>query len=177
MARKYIKDYRLVETIGEGGRIRTDYEYIGDAYGYVREDESVAASRRRALYLCGAGWLLFIGALLPDSAAMETIWISLPFLFAALSLGILTEALITAPKPGKPMEHRQADRLENRFGSSAAFVIGLAGIALPGEIVNFLLGRALGWEDGVFCLCAAGLAAIGVLLFRRRNEFETQKVG
>ena len=63
--RKYLKDYRLVETVDERGRIRTGYEYIGPDYRYARGLETALKARRQALAACGAGMLAFLGGLLP----------------------------------------------------------------------------------------------------------------
>ena len=75
---RYVKDYRLVETVDERGRIRTDYEYIGDAYYYAQGPERAASARKRALLLCGLGWLFCVGGMLPNSRGMHALYVSLP---------------------------------------------------------------------------------------------------
>jgi len=90
MARKkYMKDYRLVETVDERVRIRTDYEYIGPDLRYARGLETALRERRRALIACGVGALAFLGGLVPRSGASFTLYVILPYVFAALAWAIL----------------------------------------------------------------------------------------
>ena len=168
---KYVGDYRLEQSMDARGRIKTGYTYIGAYYQYVSEPRRVIRSRRLSLALCGIGFAAFFAALVPESTAMRTIYVSLPFVFTALSLGLLTETVWSAPQPDTPMEHRQADRLANRWPPAAGFTLVLCAIALIGEGINLLRGLSLGWGDAVFCLCAAAEAVCAGILFIKRRDF------
>lgn len=174
---RYVKDYRLVETVDERGRIHTDYEYIGDSYYYLRGAETARKEKRTVLTVCLAAWLAFVGALLPNSGGMHTLWVTLPFLFTALALGILTETLLTATPNREPFERRQADKLENRYPTAALSAAVLTGISLLGEGLNLLLRRPMNGGDAVFCLCAAVVAGCAVFVFSRRGSFACRKGG
>lgn len=171
MARKkYIRDYRLVETIDERGRIRSDYEYIGSDYFYVLGAASVRKDKKAVLTAVVVGWLAFIGALIPSASGMRALYVALPFLFAAVPLGIVTDTLLSSAPAEEPLRHQQADMLENRYPPAALCAAILPAAALVGQIVRLLLGAGNG-GDLIFCLCAAVLAVCGGFAFSRRGRF------
>ena len=137
---RYVGDYRLVESIDGRGHIRTDYEYIGAAYTYAEGAAAAARQLRWAMACCAVGWAAFAGAMIPVSAAMRTLYVSLPFAFAALPLGLMTGVLLGALRAREPLEHRHADRLENRGPACSFFVMLLSGISLAGEGVGLIRG-------------------------------------
>ena len=176
MARnKYVRDYRLVENIDERGRVRTETEYIGDSYFFVRPTDA-AREKKIALALCAAGWIAFVLALTPNSAAMRTVYVALPFAFTALPLGMLTELAISTALAREPLEHYQADKLENSYPPRAMATALLPGIALIGQAVRWILGPGgMGWGDVVFTVCAAVVVCCGALAFTRRKGLDVRK--
>jgi len=176
MARKkYMGDYRLTERVDTRGRIHKDYEYAGPVYYYALEKNALNRQRRAALLICVIAAAAFIAALLPHSAASGTFYITLPFVFAALPLGILTELLLSSPKGGQTLERRQADRLQNRYPAASMFIAALCAVSLAGEGIYALTGGRLSGGDAVFSVCAALMGACGVLLFNKRRSFDTRK--
>ena len=172
MARKkYIRDYRLVETIDERGRIRSDYEYIGSDYVYVLGADAVRREKRTLLVLIAVGWLAFVGALLPNAAGMHALYVALPFLFAAVPLGVLTDTLLSAAPKAEPLRHQQADMLEKRYPPSALWTAILSGAALLGGLVRLCIGADRNGGDSLFFAAAAVLTAVGIYAFSRRGRF------
>ena len=172
MARKkYIRDYRLIETVDERGRIRSDYEYIGKHYVYVLGPEAARREKRLALALCLAGWLAYIAALLPRSETMRTVYTALPLLFSAIPLGVLTDTLFSAAPAKEPLLHQQADMLANRYPPAALWTAILPGASLLGTALRRMLGGT--WIPGDLAplLAAAVLTAEGLFLFSRRERF------
>ena len=176
MARnRYIKDYRIVETVNERGRIRSNYEYIGAAYVFAADAKTLYRARRFALAACLIGWLAFLGALLPNSTAMRTFYVSLPFAFAALPLWLLTEDAVFAFRAKEPLEHRHADRLANRYPAAAVFTAALPAVSLIGELVTLLRGLDLRAGDIAFTLFAALLLGCGAVSYRGRKNLLCRK--
>ncbi len=159
---RYVGDYRLVERINQRGRVQTDYEYIGAAYVYAEGTSAATAALKRALAACAVGWLAFVGALIGPSAASKTLWVILPFAFAALPLGLMTAPVARALRAKEPLEHRHADQLENRCPASSFFTVALPGIALVGEGVNLFRGVPMAAGDLAFAVCAALLIGVGL---------------
>ena len=93
VTRKYIKDYKLSESVTERGGIRTEAVYVGKHFEFA--DEAGAKKCARPLLWGGCGaWLLFLGALLPRTGASKLMWVILPFAFSALPLGYMTGSAI-----------------------------------------------------------------------------------
>ena len=178
MARgKYVKDYRIVESINSRGGIHLETEYIGEPYVFTKGRETAKKSRNASAALCLLGWLAFIGAMLPNSAGMRTLYVSLPFAFSALPLGLLSSLLLNALRLREPMEHRLADRFENRFPAQTLAMAALPGVSLIGEGILWLSGAVMLPGDAVFTPCAAVLCACGLGCFLQRGKLHTRKAG
>lgn len=172
---KYIKDYRIVESLNGRGGIRVETEYIGAPYVFVEGLEKAKRIRNLALLLCLAGWIAFVGALIPNSAGMRKLYISLPFAFAALPLGMMSSMLLGALGMKEPMEHRLADRFENRFPALGLGMTVLPAVSLIGEGILWLSGGELLPGDAIFAPCAALLFACGLACFAQRGKLRTRK--
>ena len=172
---RYVGDYRIVESIDERGRVRSDYEYIGAPWVYAADGQTVKAARMRVAACCAAGWLAWVVALLPVSAAMRALVIALSFAFAALPLALATGIAVSLFREKPPFEHRHADRLENRAPACTFFVALLVGVALIGEAVNALRGAQLLPGDGVFAVCAAVLVACAIFCHRQWKRLKCIK--
>lgn len=168
---RYVGDYRLVETVSERGRIKTEYEYIGSPYVFT-DEKAAARAKKTACAACASAWIAYIGAMLPLSAAMRTFFVSLPFIFSAVPLALLTDALLGVLFRKPPLEHRHADRLENRYPAAAFFLLLLPLLSLIGEGIQLLSGVDGTAGDGVFATCAAALALCGAALFRQKEQLK-----
>lgn len=171
MARnRYAKDYRLVETIDERGRIRTDYEYIGAPYRFEGGEAAVARDKKRAVALCPLLWLLFLASMLPNSNAMRSMYVALPFVFAALPLGFLTDIVLSVCLARGSLEHRHADKINNRLPPSALAAAVLSAAAVLAQLVRMLKGGEINRGDWLFLIGAAALAAACFYAFSFRKK-------
>ena len=171
---KYVKDYRLVESLNARGSIRVETEYIGAPYVFLIGLEKARKIRNLALLLTLAGGLAFIGALIPNSAGMRTLYISLPFAFCALPLGMMSSLLLGSLRMKEPMEHRLADRFDNRYPALALAMTALPAFSLIGEGILWLSDASLLPGDAVFAPCAALLCACGLGCFLQRGKLRTR---
>ena len=117
---RYVGDYHLADSLDERGKIRTDVEYVGDRYSFTEGPETVRRAKRKALILCAAGWLLYIGAMILPSAAMRAFWTAVPFAFAGVPLALLTGTAAEIFPRKERFEHRYADRIENRWPAASS---------------------------------------------------------
>ena len=102
------------------------------------------------------------------SAAAKTFYVSYPFIFSALPLGLATALLGEIRFRRGPLEHRHADRLESRLPACCFFLSALPAAALIGNGISLLRGVPLMAGDLIFALCAALLVFCGVFLRRQR---------
>lgn len=173
---RYVGDYHLADSLDERRRIHTDVEYTGSPYSFTGTPEEVRRGKQRALILCAAGWLAYVGAMIPPSAAMRTFYSAIPFVLIAVPLALLTGTAAETFPLRERFEHRYADRLENRFPASSAFVVILSALSLAGEAVNLIRGKALLTGDIVFAACGAAVLAAGAAAHRTGKLLKCGKV-
>lgn len=172
--RKYLKDYRIVETLNEKGGIRSSSEYIGEPFRF-RNPQAAESMKKRLPPLCILGWIAYAAALLPPSSAGRTAYACLPFLFSAIPLGMLTErgAALLTRKP--PLERRSADRFNHWISGGSLMTAVLAGISLVGEAINFFFGSIpLSGGDAVFSAAALILLLCALAIRRDRLRLMTE---
>lgn len=176
MAKKYVKDYRRSDSWDAGGRLSSEYEYIGGSF-YRLTDAPTAKRKSRLLAgLCVLGWLCWLLPLLFNNGAMHLFYISYPFIFCALTLWMLSMAAYTALTAPDPMKHKQSDRLTGWLPGTALATAILSGIALIGLFIAliFHLGT-LNAYDWLFGSCAAVLCAASITAFSQRRFFRTEE--
>ena len=172
---KYVKDYQIVESLNSRGGLRLETEYIGEPYVFVSGLASATKTRNLSLLLCLAGWIAFVVALIPNSAGMRTMYVSLPFAFSALPLGLMSNLLLGSLGVKEPMEHRLADRFDNHFPAQALAMTALPAFSLLGEGILWLSGGAMLPGDACFAPCAAALCACGAVCFLQRKKLRARK--
>ena len=174
MAKKYSADYRLIDSVDEKGRIRTDVEYVGARYVLSGGEGSGILKRMLRLAVAAAGF--YLPPLLLRSGAMLTVYVTLPYVFTLLPLCLLLTALWTLCRAEPPYDRRKADLVNERLPGASLWLFLLPAISLLGEAAGLLLGRiAFGWGDAIFLLCAAPAALCGLACFRLRRSLRAEK--
>ena len=172
---KYSRDYRLIEEFSERGRVRTDYEYIGNPWYYSADSNIVEEEKKKALRYVLFASAAFIAALIPYSGMMHKLWIALPFAFSALPLFMLGDLVFALQRFKAPMEHRHADKLNNSYPARALAVLYLAGIAFVGEVIYLILYGVTVPGDTVMVLCTAVIGFCSAMLFRKRTVLKAEE--
>ena len=176
MAKKYVKDYRLNETIDERGRIRSDAEYIGGSY-YLQQDRATARTRGRVLAaVCAVSWICWLVPMLFNNGSMHIAFISYPYIFIALTLWLRSMALYTALTLTQPMKHKDSDRLTNWLPGTSIATIVLSGVVLIGLGVSVVFH--IGTRNSYDWLVLAGdavLLAGGIFTLTQRKFFRTEE--
>ena len=173
---RYVGDYHLADTVDDRGKIRTDVEYTGGLYSFSKETEIIRRAKNKSILLCAAGWLAYITAMIPVSTAMKTFYCAIPFVFVAVPLALLTGTALAVYPLKERFIHKHADRIENRWPASSAFLVILSGIALLGEAVNLIRGQKLVSGDLVFTLCAPVVLLAGILAYRSGKDLHCEKL-
>ena len=171
-AKRYQNDYRLDVRFEKSGKVSQSYTYIGRDWYFAASAETAGKMKKRLFLLVPAGWICFLAALVPVSAAMHTLPVALVFAVTAVPLMLLTDFTLGLRHMQEPLERRQADRLNNRYPAAAFFIILFPGLALAGEAVNVLRRVPLYAGDAVFGLAAALLACAGLCAWRWRHCLE-----
>ena len=173
---RYVGDYHLADTVDDRGKIRTEVEYTGGLYSFSQDPETVSRTKVKSLLLCAAGWLAYIAAMIPVSAATKTFYSAIPFVLTGVPLALLSGTAAAVFPLKERFIHKYADRIENRWPASAAFIVILAGIALLGETVNLIRGLKMTSGDLLFAFCAPALILTGVLAYRSGKNLKCEKL-
>ena len=173
VTRKYIRDYKLSESVTARGGIRTEAVYVGK---YYRFEDADGAAKSARLLLPGslAAW-----PLLPRSGASKLMWVILPYAFSALPLGYMTDsALLLYRRRGKRLIRSESEKLSKRLPVCAFWVLALAGVsALALGVTALVSPGSVNGYDVIFGLCAALIAALGGYGFAVRERLRTAECG
>lgn len=177
VSRKYVKDYRLEDSLDARGRFRSKAVYIGGDYGFERPEQATARAKWTVFGLSFGSCLLFIGALLPNSLAARTMYCVLPLAASAvpLAIGMMgAYALVTAREP---FRREQADKISQRLPIAALLTLIFSGVALLGFCGMALFSEGVMLPgDAVFAALSAGLAVASALLLWLSRRFKTHKL-
>jgi len=167
---RYAKDYRLVESVDEKGRLRASAEYIGADYYFTSGSAAARTAARRCAIFCALSWTGQLAAFLPQSLAMRRLWSSLPAAFSVLPLWLLSAAVITALRAKEPLQRREAETLSSRVPAAAVFTALLSGAAFFAALFSLLYSGS-GMLPGDLCFLGGELviAVCALLCFRKRN--------
>lgn len=174
---RYSRDYRLHEYFDEKGRVHVRSEYIGKDWRFLSPEAVIRREKDQALVRCLLAWTAYIGALLLPNAAMHLLYIALPFAFLAVPLFMYADFMAAFRKMKEPLEHRHADRLNNRY-PLIAFLWSVFSM-IPAAIWGFrlLLGAGKLPGDYVFEACALVLVFLGGRVFQHRGVLEAAESG
>ncbi|MBR2835115.1 MAG: hypothetical protein IKE43_05355 [Coriobacteriales bacterium] len=168
---KYVADYRLIEEFDANGHVKTTTEYIGDYYYYLAEPESRRKAAYAVLAAAVAECVFWIAALVPYSAVMQRMYVSLPFVFAAVPLFLLLGVIWKIVRLKEPLEHRHADKIQNRYPATCAIGGLLEAMALIAAIITILLGVEPQTGDFIFLGCAVGTVCMSLYIFAQKESF------
>lgn len=173
---RFAKDYRLVESADEKGRLRTSAEYVGADYFFASGAACARPAARRCAVLCALAWVGQLAALIPHSGAMRRLWSSLPAAFAVLPLWLLSSAVFTALRAKEPMRRREAEVLNSRLPAAAIFAALLSGMALFAAFFSLLFSGS-GMLPGDLCFPAGEFisAVCALLCFRKRTALAAKQ--
>jgi len=175
--RKYLKDYKLIHTVNEKGRISSEPEYVGDYFVFQGNDDEAKAGGKKVLTLSLAAWICFFSSLLLNNGAMRLYWVSLPYVFTAIPLWKLTSAATALQKAEDRFTRRESDLFSNSFPAAAVWGMVLPIIAFAGTVLSAICGWGnLVRTDILFCACAVCCAFLCYLCFTLRKLFTTEKL-
>ena len=175
VTKKYVKDYKFSETVTERGRIKTEAVYTG-AYFRLKDASGAKRAVKPMLVLLCALWVLFVSSLVPNSKAAHILYVLLPYVFAALPLGRLTQSVLFVGRAGDKLIRSEADRISKQLPSAALWLMILSGVPAVGLAVTLLIkNTALGGADVLFLCSCAAMFVTGLAIFRRREVFSSEE--
>lgn len=178
MARKkYVKDYKLNQTVDERGRLKSEPEYVGSYFVFSESADTVKAQAKKSLAACGIAWAAFAASLFLNTGSMRLFHISLPYAFTAIPLWLLTDVCIKAMKTVGKLQHRESDEMTQKYPAASMWTAVLTIFALLGMVIAviFKIG-SLVKADILFALLASVVCACGAYCFKNKNSFATEEL-
>lgn len=175
ISRKYVKDYKFLERLDSRGRLKTTAVYTGTYYRF-RNAPSARAMGRLLFPAMLIAWLLFVGAMIPNSRASHTMYVILPFAFTALPLGFLTKCLWLMKREKEPFIRSVGERFSQQLpGWSLAGTL-LCSVSFLGELITVLIVKSFSLQDAIFlggCLLLLLLMLYTYCIRKRAAVVET----
>jgi len=171
---RYSRDYRLSETFDEKGHVHVDYEYIGDDWFFVSNPDVILREKKLAILFCVIGWTVWIGSLIPPTAGMHRLYIALPYVFLAVPLAMYVRFTSAFYQMKEPLEHRHADRLNNKHPLTGFLMTVFGMISAILEAILLLRGQGSGSADIILEACALVLLYLGASIYRRKDKIRAE---
>jgi len=169
VSKKYLRDYRLEEQLGDDGCVKKIAVYIGGDYRISPDFRD--GEKRLILLLSMLSGLFYILALIPVTGAARLTYVILPFVCSMLPVAITMIYAVSLYRIKEVMKRKQAEQLANRLPAGAAAASILTAIALIAFIITLIITRAqLIAGDIIFSILSALITAVSAyILIKCRN--------
>lgn len=175
ISKKYLVDYRVVETVDDKGKIRAEAVYIGG--DYVVEPPVAVRDRWLILGLSALSWVAFIGALLPVTDAAQIAYVMLPYVACMVTMYLMTGAAIMFVREKEIMTREKAEKISKRvlYGTLLTAVLsGASFIALTVTIITS--DSEFPANDILFDALLLVIAAASGVAFSRCRKIKAVKI-
>ena len=135
-AKKYLKDYRVEESVDERGRVIKEAVYIGGDYVFTPPVPTI--DKRIIMCLSVLSCLAFVGALIPLTRAMQLVHVILPFTLSMISMYLMVGAAGSLLFVKEVMTHERAETISKRLPPTSLITAGLTAVAFVGFIVDLI---------------------------------------
>ena len=175
VTRKYVKDYKLSEYRDADGKIKTESVYVG-SYFYFTNPALAHKTVKAFAVAAGVALISFIAAMIPNSGAMHSFYITLPFIFCALPLAYIIRAVWAGFTEKEPFVRSVSERFSNWLRYAPVFGAAISGYSLIAEGITAVASpKKMMSGDLVFSAgCALYLAAM-LFIFYRSFAVKTEK--
>ena len=176
VTKRYVKDYKFSETLAENGRIRTEAVYTGSYYR-LTSPERAKAGAVRFFRAFAALWALFVGAMIPESAASRTLYVFFPYAFLAIPLWRVSASLWVLRRAGERMIRSEAEKISPRLSQTARSGAVVSGAVLASLAVMVLASPGRVQVSDLLFAVADGACFAGFLLLCRRGaDFSVEEI-
>lgn len=170
VSRKYTSDYRLEDTLDPvSGRVITRSIYQGLWFRFCRDASVVRRATRSYIVLTALCIVIYVAALIPDSPAMRTAYVAVPFAAMAFALFYLAAGCrrLATAKQRVTREHK--DKITERLRGASIAALVICAVVLIGSVVSWCL-HGFAVKD-LFCtLGAALIAAMNLVMLLRLHK-------
>lgn len=141
-SKKYIKDYELVETEDERGRMKQIVKYHGDYFTLNLDEGQIKQSKREFILLTFAVLLVHIAAGFVANPGTYQFYIALPYTTAFLPLLFLIIAVFRLPREKRPYRNEEIGLSYERIKKTSLYYLIFTAVGLIGVLVYMFFFRA-----------------------------------
>lgn len=175
VSRKYLVDYRLEETTGKNGRIKTTAVYIGGDFAFAQPVSR--GEKWLLLSLSVLSWLAFVGALIPVTSAARITYVMLPFVLSALPMYLMTGAAASLLAANDVMTRESSDKISKRLPPGAITTTILSGVAVIAFLVSVIVSRdSVTAGDFVFGALSLLIAFMSAFVFYKSKKLKAVRI-
>ncbi|HBO33838.1 MAG TPA: hypothetical protein DD636_03730 [Anaerolineaceae bacterium] len=176
-SKKYIKDYDLVETEDEKGRVKKTAIYSGEYFRLNLEESQIKQLKLQFILFFVAALALHVGAGLVNNPGLYKIYMVIPYTGSFLPLFFLAEGILRIPGTKRAYRNEEMGLSYQRVVGMSRFYLILMGIGMVGALAYLIFasnGQALE-REALYIGLALGAALLVWLIFRRATEIVIEK--
>lgn len=177
-SKKYIRDYDLVETEDEQGRVKKTAVYRGDYFTINLDESQIKQFKRDSILLTLAILLIQVAGGFVANPGMYKIFIALPYTAAFLPLLYLTMAVFRLPDEKRPFRKEEVGLSYERIKTSNLLYLIFTIVGWLGTLIYllFLRGDQAAMLDLIYLALITFSAVLAWLIHRKAKIIEITTV-
>ncbi len=176
-SKKYIKDYDLVETEDEKGRVKKTTVYNGDYFHLNLEESQIKQFKWQFILFFVAAAALHVCAGLLNNPGLNQMYTAVPYSAAFFPLFSLAAGILRIPNEKRPYRNEEMGYSYQRVVNMSRLYLIFMGIGIAGLFIYLVFaseGRALGREAIYFGLVLSAALFVWII-FHKANKIVIEK--
>lgn len=173
-SKKYIKDYELVETEDEQGRIKKSVIYHGDYFTLAQDESQIKRNKLLFIVLALAIVILQVAAGFVGNPGMYKFYAAVPYTSAFLPLIFMIMATFRLPSEKRPYRKEEIGLSFERIKTTSILFLVFMGIGWLGSLIFLLVTRGEGGlTKEILYLVLTGISlALAWIIYKKVNKIE-----
>lgn len=176
-SKKYIKDYDLVETEDDKGRVKKTAVYHGDYFRLNIEESQINQFKWQFILLFVASLALHVCAGLVNNPGLNQLYTALPYTGSFFPLIFMAAGILRIPHKKGPYRIEEVDLSYQRIVSTSRLYLIFMGIGLLGALIYLIFvsnGQALG-REAIYIGLVLSAAFLVWIIFKKATKITVEK--
>jgi len=173
-SKKYLKEYDLVESEDEKGRLKKIVVYRGDYFTLNLDESQIRGMKWNFILIFFVLLGLHVGGGFVSNLSMYKIYVALPYTAAFFPLLYLATGVFRLPSQKRPYRREEIGLSYDRIISTSRLYLIFMAIGLLGGIIYLIFfsnGQDLGREAIFFLLIAAAMLS-ALMIYQKASKIE-----
>lgn len=176
-SKKYLKDYDLVETEDEKGRVKKTAVYHGDYFRLNLEESQIKPFKWQIFLLFVAALSLHVLAGLVNNPGLYQIYMALPYTGSFFPLVFLGAGILRIPNKKRSYRTEEVGLSYLRIVNMSRLYLIFMGIGIVGTLIYLIFasnGQALE-REAIYSGLVLSAALLVWIIFRKANQIAIEK--